>query len=57
MLDEVDDQIHSISGESVIHYLLWMLLVIVMILELCLFSPKVIGWHQNKNVNQQESVR
>ena len=34
-----------------------MLLVIVMILELCLFSPKVIGWHQNKNVNQQESVR
>ena len=57
VLDEVDDQIHSISGESVIHYLLWMLLVIVMILELCLFSPKVIGWHQNKNVNQQESVR
>jgi hypothetical protein len=57
VLDEVDDQIHSISGESVIHYLLWSLLVIVMILELCLFSPKVIGWHQNTNTNQQESVQ
>jgi hypothetical protein len=57
VLDEVDDQIHSFSGESVIHYLLWSLLVIVMILELCLFSPKVIGWHQNTNTNQQESVQ
>ena len=43
VLDEIDDQIHSISGESVIHYLLWLLLVIVMIAELCCLSFKVIG--------------
>lgn len=43
VLDEIDDQIHSISGESNIHYALWSLLVIVMIVELCLFSFHVIG--------------
>jgi hypothetical protein len=43
VLDEIDDQIHSISGESVIHYILWSLLTIVMILELCLLSPHVYG--------------
>lgn len=57
-LDEIADQVHSISGESVIHYLLWTLLVVVMILELCLFSPKVIGWHQGASKTvQQESVK
>ena len=57
VLDEIDDQIHSLSGESVIHYLLWSLLVIVMILELCLFSPKVIGWQHKTKVTQQENVQ
>lgn len=56
VLDEIDDQVHSISGESVIHYLLWTLLAIVMILELCLFSPKVMGWKQAKPI-QQEQVK
>ena len=57
VLDEIDDQIHSLSGESVIHYILWSLLVIVMILELCLFSPKMFGWHHQTKVTQQESVQ
>jgi hypothetical protein len=43
VLDEVDDHIHSLSGESVIHYILWSLLAIVMIAELCLLSPQLFG--------------
>jgi serine/threonine protein kinase len=43
VLDEIDDQIHSISGESTIHYALWSLLVIVMIVDLCLLSFHVFG--------------
>ena len=44
VLDEIEDHINSLSGESVIHYILWTLLALVMIIELCLFSPLVIGW-------------
>lgn len=44
LLDEVEDQTHSLSGELVIHYLLWSLTALVLILELCLFSPKFVGW-------------
>ena len=43
VLDEVDDHINSLSGESVIHYILWSLLAIVMIAELCLLSPQLFG--------------
>ena len=43
VLDEVDDHIHSLSGESVIHYILWSLLTIVLICELCMLSPKLFG--------------
>lgn len=57
VLDEIDDQLHSVSGESVIHYILWSLLALVLILELCLFSPKVIGWKQTSNATQQENVK
>ena len=52
LLDEVEDQTRSLSGESVIHYALWTLAVLVMILELCVFSPKVFGWHQTTNDTQ-----
>ena len=43
VLDEVDDHIHSLSGESVIHYILWSLFAIVMICELFLLSPQLFG--------------
>ena len=43
VLDEVDDHIHSLSGESVIHYILWSLFTIVMICELFLLSPQLFG--------------
>jgi hypothetical protein len=44
VLDEIEDHINSLSGESVIHYILWSLLAFVMIFELCLFSPLIVGW-------------
>ena len=53
LLDEVADQTHSISGELVIHYVLWALTAVVLILELCLFSPKVIGWQSSKQATPE----
>ena len=39
LLDEVADQMHSLSGELIIHYVLWTLTVVVLIVELCLLRP------------------
>jgi hypothetical protein len=43
LLDEVADHARSMAGESVIHYILWALTAVVMIIELCLLSPELIG--------------
>ena len=43
VLDEVADHARSMAGESVIHYVLWSLTVVVMIVELCLLSPELTG--------------
>jgi len=48
LLDEVADHTHSLSGETIIHYILWTLTAIVLIAELCVFSPKVMGWKSSK---------
>jgi hypothetical protein len=56
VLGEIEDHINSLSGESVIHYLLWSLMALVMIMELCLFSPSVIGYPNKNNIPQQEFV-
>lgn len=42
LLDEVSDQVNSMSGESVIHYVLWSLLVLVLVAEFCLFSSQLL---------------
>ena len=42
LLDEVSDQVHSLSGESVIHYALWSLMAIVMIAELLLLNHFIV---------------
>lgn len=39
LLDEVADQMHSLSGELIIHYVLWTLTVVVLIVELFLLRP------------------
>lgn len=43
VLDDVTDQIHSISGESVIHYILWSTLVAVLVAEFVIFSPSLMN--------------
>jgi len=53
LLDEVADQSTSMSGETVIHYVLWTLTVIVLIAELCLFSPQIIGWPSGQQTTEE----
>ena len=43
MLDDVSDQVRSISGESVLHYILWCLMVFLLVGEFIVFSPKLMN--------------
>ncbi len=43
LLDDVANQVRSISGESVIHYILWSLMVVMLIAELVIFSPNLLN--------------
>ena len=43
LLEDVADQVHSISGESVLHYMLWSLLVAVLVAEFVIFSPSLLN--------------
>jgi serine/threonine protein kinase len=42
LLDEVSDQVNSLSGESVVHYVLWSVLALIMVLEFCIFSSSIL---------------
>ncbi|MBO4811512.1 MAG: protein kinase [Prevotella sp.] len=42
MLDELSDHVKSLSGESVMHYVLWSMMVLVLVLEFCIFSGKLL---------------
>ena len=43
LLNDVTDQVRSISGESVLHYVLWSLLMLVFVLSFVIFSPKMLN--------------
>ena len=43
LLDDINNQVRSFSGESVIHYILWTILMLLLTGELLLFSPKVLN--------------
>ncbi len=43
MLDDVTNQVRSITGESVLHYLLWSLMFALLVGEMALLSPKLLG--------------
>ncbi|MBQ8706129.1 MAG: protein kinase [Paludibacteraceae bacterium] len=43
LLDDVTNQVRSLSGESVLHYILWSALIGILLLELILFSPKLLN--------------
>ena len=40
VLDDIDNQVHSASGETVIHYALWCLMVLVLIVEFVVLMTK-----------------
>jgi hypothetical protein len=43
LLDDVANQVRSISGESVIHYVLWSLMVGMLVAEMVVFSPNLLN--------------
>ena len=44
MLDDVTNQIRSLSGESVLHYILWSAMMGILLLEMIVFSPKLLNY-------------
>ena len=51
MLSEVTDQVRSISGESVLHYVLWSILALIFVLNFIIFSPALM------NVSNPDSIK
>lgn len=45
MLDDVANQIRSISGESVLHYVMWSVMVGLFLMEMVILSPKLLNRH------------
>ena len=43
LLNDVTDQVRSISGESVLHYILWSLLALIFVLDFVIFSPSILN--------------
>ena len=43
MLDDVANQIRSLCGESVMHYILWSIMVALLLIEMIVFSPKLLN--------------
>ena len=52
ILDDVTNQVSSISSESVLHYMLWSIMVGLLVAEMVLFSPKLL----NNSVPQLEDI-
>jgi len=43
MLNDVTDQVRSISGESVLHYVLWSIMALIFVLIFFIFSPSLLN--------------
>lgn len=43
LLNDVTDQVRSISGESVLHYILWSVLALIFVLDFIIFSPSLMN--------------
>jgi hypothetical protein len=54
LLNDVTDQVRSISGESVLHYVLWSLLMLVFVISFIVFSPKMLNIN-NPNSHMKEA--
>jgi hypothetical protein len=47
MLDDVTNQVRSISGEAVLHYLMWSMMFALLVGEMVILSPKLLGKNPN----------
>ena len=54
LLNDVTDQVRSISGESVLHYVLWSLLMLVFVVSFVVFSPSMLNI-ANPNSHMKEA--
>jgi hypothetical protein len=54
LLNDVTDQVRSISGESVLHYILWSVLVLIFVLDFIIFSPSLLNV-SNPNVDHMRT--
>ena len=43
VLDDISDQVRSVSGESVLHYIFWSIMVAVLLAEFVIFSPSLMN--------------
>ena len=55
LLDDVTEQVRSISGESVLHYVLWSLLALVFVVDFIVYSPKLMNV-RNPNMDEVETT-
>jgi len=55
MLDDVTNQVRSISGESVLHYILWCLMFAMLVGEMIILSPSLLGKQPNLD-NMKEKI-
>lgn len=56
LLDDISNQVRSYSGESVVHYLLWGLLMLIMIFEFCLLSPSILNKRKHLVTEKQQMI-
>lgn len=43
VLDDVQQRIRSVAGENVMHYILWSIMVALLVLEMIVYSPKLMN--------------
>ena len=55
MLDDVTNQVRSISGESVLHYIMWSLMFAMLVGEMIILSPSLLGKQPNLD-NMKEKI-
>lgn len=55
LLDDVTEQVRSISGESVLHYILWSVMALVLVVDFIVYHPSMMNV-ANPNMEEIEST-
>ena len=56
ILDDTQDRIRAMSGEVVIHYSLWTLMAALLVIEMVVYSPKLLDVNVPGQPNTHETV-